>query len=238
MFRKILVVAACGFAPATFAHEGPRIWIGNENGRITTYSSDNDFEPTVYERSRLFTTEFDSFFNIFTTDFPGFEVRQDGGGISSGATFGFVIAGPLRYFDGVNDRFETVKQMFELPDPTPQLAVSLSSQIRTTSSSRVVGFNFFTFHQIGDHAHLSFTLLGDGVTASDGPSGVYALPLRLTGVGLANSATFFLLIGKDYGHGDPLFERAEEVARLTLVPEKPPHQAEPGNSAVNVEETP
>ena len=206
------------------AHEGPRIWIGNVGGTITTFKSDNDLDPTVYTPSRLFTTEFEEIFGIFTTDFPGYEVRQTGGNVTGNTTFGFNIVGPALYFDDATDTFIAVQAMFGPPEPgpVPQLAITEGANRRDTAGGTVSGFNFFTFNSIGDHSHLSCTLLGDGVNPVDGPTGVYAIPLNLTSNALATSETYYLLIGKEVEVNDPLYQSAITVAQVTLVPEVVP----------------
>ncbi len=213
---KITIGVALAFATSAFAHPGPRIWIGNVGGRVSTFVSDNDLAPSVYTPSRLFATDMENVAGIYTTNFPGYEVRRTGGDVSPGTTFGFNIAGPALYFDKTNSNFPTTEAMFG--PPAPQLAISLGATSRATALGPVVGFNFFTFNQIGDHSHLSYTLLGDGVTASDGPAGVYAISLNLTSSGPATSDTFYLLIGKDVEPSDPLFQSAIAAAQAALVP--------------------
>lgn len=214
-----LGVAALAATPS-LAHEGPRIWIGAEGGKVVTYASDNDLDPTIYTPSRIFATEFQSFFDIYTTEFPGYEVRQDGGSVQAETVFSFNLMGPALYYDDANDVFVPTPQAFgpPQPGPVPQLAVSLGSDIRVTAGGVVSGFPFFTFHGIGDHSHLSYTLLGDGVTASDGPSGIYAISMNVTGTTLATSETYYLLLGKGVAMGDPLFQEAIDVAEATLAP--------------------
>jgi hypothetical protein len=218
-----LVISALA-ASTVAAHEGPRIWIGNVGGTITTFSSDNDLDPTIYTPSRLFTTELEEFSGIFTKDFPGYEVRQTGGNVASNTTFGFNIAGPALYFDEAADLYVTVQAMFGPPGPgpVPQLAITEGANRRDTASGPVSGFNFFTFNSIGDHSHLAYTLLGDGVNPVDGPSGVYAIPFNLTSQSLATSETYYLLVGKGVAVDDPLFESAIAVAQATLVPDVVP----------------
>lgn len=213
-------LALLAIAPMSLAHPGPRIWLGNTDGSIVTFTSDNDLNPTTYSASRLFSTELDDLAGIFTVQFPGFEVRRDGGNVAPETTFGFNITGPLLYFDDVTDAFVTVADMFGPPEPgpIPQLAVSRGSDIRLTGPGPVNGFNFFTFHGIGDHSHLSYTLLGDGVNAGGGPTGVYALPMNVSSAALATSETYYLLIGKEVAETDPLFLDAYAVAQATLVP--------------------
>lgn len=207
-------------AATVHAHEGPRIWIGNEGGTITTFKSDNDLEPSLYTPSRIFSTELNEFFGIYTTEFPGYEIRQDGGDVSPGTIFGFNLAGPLLYFDAPSQSYVTVEQAFGPPGPgpVPQMAVSLGASIRVTGSGSVAGFPFFVFNGIGDHSHLSYTLLGDGASAVDGPTGVYALPMNLTSGAIAPSMVYYLLIGKGVSQSDPLFVEALEIAHDTLVP--------------------
>lgn len=220
MYRLITITLATTLcASVAMAHEGPRIWIGNVEGRITTFGSDNDIAPTVYWPSRLFQTELQQFSTIFTTEFPGFEVKQFGGNVAVGTTFAFDITGPALYFDETNETFVTTTEAFGPPEPgpIPQFAVSLGATVRTTSSGPVAGFDFFTFNGIGDHSHLSYTLLGNGSTASDGPDGVYALSFTLSSTALDTSDIFYLLLGKNVLMTDPLFESAYAVALEELI---------------------
>jgi hypothetical protein len=220
MKKIIMVLLACAsFASPAVAHDGTRVWIDVVNGKVVTLTSDNDLAPTIYTNSQLFTTELDDVFGVFTTEFPGYEVRRTGGSVSSETTFGFNITGPALFFDTATQTFVTTQAQFGPPQsgPVPQMALSIGSTISVTASGLVSGFNFFTFHQIGDHAHLSYTLLGDGETASDGPVGVYAVALQLTSNGLASSDTFYLLIGKGVADEDPEFQTAIAVAEATLV---------------------
>lgn len=223
LFSMIIAILTIAAAPVA-AHEGPRIWIGSVDGKVTTFTSDNDLDPTTYEPARLFTAQLQEFFGIFTAEFPGYEVRQTGGDIPPGTTFGFNITGPLLYFDDFTDTFVTVQAHFgpPQPGPTPQMALSLGMNIRTTGSSPVTGFNFFTFHEIGDHSHLSYTLLGDGLSAGGGPTGVYAIGLELESAEIMSSEIYYLLIGKDIAESDPLFQQAHAVAQATLVPSEVP----------------
>lgn len=201
------------------AHDGARIWINNHNGAITTYRSDNDLSPTYYVPCRLFRTEFENFGGIYTTEFPGFEVVRDGAAVAGGTTFRFDIAGPSLYFDEVAGAFVTTTEAFGPPEPgpVPQIALSLSASVRVTSDGPVGGFDFFTYFATGDHSHLSFTLFGDGESASDGPAGIYAVPLTLSAPSLGTSDTFYLLIGKGVADEDPMFDTAYDIARSTLI---------------------
>ena len=181
------------------AHEGPRIWIDNDNGQIATYTSDNDLDPTVYSPSRFFSTDLAPYFGIFTNEFPGYEVKQFDLHVNSGTTFGYRIAGPLLYYQASGNHFVTVRDAFPPPQHAnpPQVAVVLSSDDTRSGDLPVSGFNFFTFNSVGDHSHLSYLFLGDGLTASDGPSGSYLLPLQLTSTSLATSKVFYLMLNKE-----------------------------------------
>src|SRR5215470_590905 len=117
--RIALAVAALSSAAPVQAHEGPRIWIGNFNGQIITYTSDNDLNPTIYTPSRIFTADLEAVLGIYTTDFPGYEVRQSGGNVAAGTTFGFNITGPLLYFDEATQTFVTTQAEFGPPQPGP-----------------------------------------------------------------------------------------------------------------------
>ncbi len=217
-FLSVCLFVTLWVAPVE-AHVGPRVWIGNVGGRITTFTSDNDASPSTYTPSRVFATELEDLGGIFTTDFPGYEVRRTGGDVVGETTFAFDIDGPALYFDESSGSYITTQIMFgpPQPGPIPQLAISLGSEVRATAAGPVGGFAFFTFHGIGDHSHLSYTLLGDGVSASDGPAGVYAIPLSLRSTSLASSETFYLLLGKGVEIDDELFQTAITVAESTLV---------------------
>lgn len=218
--RAHVVMASLALLTApSLAHEGPRFWVGNVDGVIATFSADSDADPTTYFPSRLFATEFGSIFGVHTTEFPGFEVRRSDGHVNSGTTFGFEIAGAALFFDAEETLFRSVHETFGPPEPgpVPQLAVSLGSSVRVTTTGAVAGFNFFTFHEVGDHSHLAFTLLGDGSSPVDGPSGVYCLPLRLSSTSLATSETFYLLLGKGVSQSDPLFEDAMQAAQTQFL---------------------
>ncbi len=221
--KTIDLIGAIGaetfFATMSFGHDGPRVWIDTVDGGVVTLTSDNDSAPTTYTPLRLFTTDLEELLGVYTTDLPGYEVRRDGGSVPAETTFGFNIVGPLLYFDDVTETFVTVQDLFgpPQPGPVPQVAILLDSEIRVTNEGTVSGFDFYTYHATADHAHLTDTFLGDGSTASDGPSGVHTLPLQLTSAGLTSSETYYLLMGKDVAQDDPLFEEAVAVAQATLV---------------------
>lgn len=212
-------------AAAARAHPGPRIYLAGEGGRVGTYlGSPNTDQATAFAARRVFAEELPQFpgSSIYTTDFPGFQVSEQRGGVVRPTGFAFSIAGPLQYFDyeasadaGV---YRTVQEQFA-PGPVPQLAVSQGSNVRVTGAGRVDGFTFFNYASAGDHGHMFFTLYGNGTSASNGPAGVYALPLRLSGSTLGESDPFFLLLGKDVALGSPEFDAAIRTADQALVPE-------------------
>lgn len=219
--KKATAITLVSLVVATVAqaHEGPRIWIGNIDGNITTYRSDYDLSPTIFTPCRLFQAQFQKFSTIYTTEFPGFEVIRTGGNIVSGTTFRFDIAGPALYFDALTETFVTTNDAFGPPEPgpIPQIALSLGASVRTTNDSPVAGFDFFTYFATGDHSHLSFTLFGNGVSASDGPDGVYAISMTLSSTTMTTSAPFYLLIGKNVPVDDPVFDEAVAIARSSLI---------------------
>jgi hypothetical protein len=204
------------------AHPGPRVWVGSSAGRLVTYTSDNDLAPSFFTPSRLFKGELEEGFpgtGIYYTDFPGFQVKTVNPGISPGTVFGFDIAGPLLMYHQPAQAFRTTAELFGPPNPgpVPQLGVSLDSELRQTGSGPVAGFNFFQHNAIGDHAHLFFVLFGNGTGASNGPSGIYALPMTLRSGGFDPTQTFYILLGKGYGTQSPLFLEALDRASATLV---------------------
>lgn len=220
MRLRTITFALLVTASAAVAHPGPRVWVGNDNGVITTYTSDNDLSPTLYSPSRLYTGTLDEFLpgtNVFTTDFPGYEVKTVDGGVSPGTHFSFSVPGPLLAYDPAARLYMTTRALFGSPGPAPQMAVSEGNAVVNTGDGPVDGFDFFTFTTPGDHAHLFYTLYGEGSTATNGPDAVYALPLQLKSGALAPSETYYLLLGKGFEPGSPLFDEAASVARRTLV---------------------
>lgn len=177
------------------AHEGPRVWIGNVADRITTFTSDNDLEPTTYTPSRVFETTLVPFFGSYFTDFPGYEVRQDGGGVPTDNIFGFDLAGPVLVLDSPGNRLRESADAF--PAPAPQLAITLGGQTRITSAGVQNGFDFFNYTGTGDHSHMGYTLLGNGASAGGGPDGVFVVPFLLEGSPMTRSDWYFLVFGKN-----------------------------------------
>lgn len=181
----------------TFAHDGPRVWVGSESGTITTYTSDNDEAPTTYSSAQVFLSTLDDLEGTFSTEFPGFELRRDGQHpISNGTIVSFNIAGPLLKLDVANNRLSSTQELLGNPGPAPQLGVSLNPNARITNASIVEGFQFFQSFP-GNHSHMAFTLLGDGVNPAGGPDGVYVLPMLLTAPSLARSDWFFITLQKN-----------------------------------------
>jgi len=180
------------------AHPGPRVWIGNVSGKLTTYTSDNDLAPTTYTPQRVFVGGIDQDSlqangrldeypvpgtNFFATDFPGYQVRLDhqgdggGGGINFGTTFSFRIAGPLLIFNDINlgggsasGYFVTSALMFSGTGHVPQIGLVLSGGSSTviTGNDVVNGYSFYAYNSATDHAHLIATLLPNGSFPSDG----------------------------------------------------------------------
>jgi hypothetical protein len=177
------------------AHEGPRIWLGQTDGRITTYTSNDDFDPTDYFVETAFIVDFDNYGpGIWATDFPGFESRRSGNNLTSGTLFSFDLAGPLLYLDQASSKLMPASQL--MPAPAPRLAVSQSSNGLISGTGFVEGFPHFSYIQQGNHDHLFFTLLGDGSTASDAPDGVWGIPLRFQSNRLADSPWVVVLFNK------------------------------------------
>lgn len=183
--------------PAAFAHDGPRVWIGNDNGITRTFTSDDDLDPSTYTPSRIFNATLPPFFGVYTTEFPGYEVRRDGGSVPADTLFGFKVAGPLLMLEPAQNRLRPTAQIFT-SSPAPQLGITLANTTLVTSTGVQDGFDFFNFSGIGDHAHLSFTLLGENnsPTAST-PDGVYVMPMLLTSSRLERSDWYFLVLDKN-----------------------------------------
>lgn len=226
MFTRLTLASLAVLAAGSLAqaHDGARIFLGNVNGQVTTYFGNNDQDSTSFVQQRIFTQPLPNFLNtgIYTTDFPGFQVVE-GTGIPSDSTFSFTIAGPLYYFANYNasvgtGTFLPVAQAFA-GGTIPQLAVSQEDMISITAEGRVSGFDFFTYNEPGDHGHNSYTLYGNGTSASNGASGVYLLPLEVTGTTLATSETFYLLLGKDVAVPSVQMDAAVNAASAQFVPE-------------------
>jgi len=190
----VLSVAAAGAMPAA-AHDGPRVWIDVVGGKIVTLTSDNDLSPSVYTPSRKFNTQLETLGSIQTTDFPGYEVRRAGASVAAGTVFGFRIAGPLLKLDAPANAMTPVNELYPPPGQKPELAVSSGSSFRITNATVQEGFDFLQFEGVGDHAHLSYTMLGGGaLPPTPGPAGMYVLPMMLTSAGLTRSDWYFLIV--------------------------------------------
>lgn len=206
------------------AHDGPRIWVDVLSNRLITLASDDDVDPSRYYPQRVFTSEFEFFFGIHTTEFPGYEVPRNGGFGSAqlqDRTLSFSLPGELLYYSPAAATLLPISTVFpESPEtPTPQLAVSMGSDFRISSPSPQAGFDFFTFTGLGDHSHLAYTLLGNGTSAGDGPDGVYALPFQLHSPGLEPSLPYYILFGKNVPLDSPTYLAARDSAyRLTQGP--------------------
>jgi hypothetical protein len=190
------------------AHEGPRVWVGNVNGTIHTYTSNFDPNPTTYTPSRVFSAPFDDFGNFFTTEFPGFETRRDGTSmVSNGTIFSYRIAGPLHKYDSVSDTLKPTGQIYS--SAAPRMNLSLGNQVRESNEGVVYGFDFFAAGP-GEHAHLNYTLMGNGQTVGGGDPGVWVLPMVLTSTSLARSEWFFVALTNNAPAGD--LARAKQLA--------------------------
>lgn len=212
IFGASILVAA----PA-FAHDGARVWVDVVGNKVVTLTSNNDLTPAIYTTNRIFKTELLNLFDVYTTEFPGYEVRRSGGHVAPDTTFGFGIPSPLMFYNAATDGYLTAKKKFGSAQ-TVQMAVSLGAELRFTSDLPVSGFDFFEYTQPGDHSHMAYTMAGNG-EALDGPTGVYVLPMSLTSAGVTASDAYYILIGKGVSQESPQFELATLAARsLTAIP--------------------
>lgn len=185
----------CATTRHASAHEGPRIWLGQTDGRITTYTSNDDLDPTDYLVETAFLVDFDNLGpGIWATDFPGFESRRSGNNLTSGTIFSFDLAGPLLYFDQASSKLQPASQI--MPAPAPRLAISQSSNGIISNTGVDDGFPHFAYIQQGNHDHLFFTLLGDGTNVTDAPAGIWGIPLRFQSNRLADSPWVVVLFNK------------------------------------------
>jgi hypothetical protein len=220
-FRPLYIALVAALALPALSHPGPRIWLDVQVQQVTTFQGPYPpSDPSSYAPSRVFTQPLIADAGTWYTDFPGFQ-QVPGGTISSGTTFSYDITGPLLYFEPAagarSARFRTVARHFADSPPAPQFAVTNELfQTKITADGFVPGDLAFAYNGgAGDHNHLTYTFLGDGATASDGPDGIYALQLRMTSAGLAPSDTFFLLLGKNVP--DPQLTAAASLASKTLI---------------------
>jgi hypothetical protein len=178
------------------AHQGPRVWLDQSGGKVVTLTSDNDISPTVFTPSQVFAGSLAPLFGVFTTEFPGYEVRPIGSAVAGGTIFGFRLAGPLLTYDAGTDRLRPTSEV--LPAPAPQMALSFDATARFTGPGPADGFDFFQHFGPGDHSHLAFTLLGDGTSPSaPAPDATYVVPLISTSGSLASSSWYFIVFDKN-----------------------------------------
>ena len=214
---------------SALAHDGPRIWIGQRDGRIATFASDNDLDPTIYRPARAFGAQFNNFFDIYTTEFPGFEVRRDNDTLGALAVagetrFGFNILTPLyRFWPGVREEEPQLQAISAVPLPKPtafeHLLISQGSRQAVTTNEPVAGYDFFDFFGVGDHSHLAFTYVNRDLTPGNAEGGIYAIGLELTSPTMASSEPFFVLFGKDIEVGDARFAVAMGAVSQIVIPE-------------------
>jgi len=212
---RILIAVVMGLTAAAHAHPGPRVWLSIDNGKVVTY--DGPYPPATpseYQSFRVFTEALaDVGDDTWETEFPGYQ-KVPGGTIPAGTTFSYNITGPLLWFNpgGGNPYFETVAEHFGGTPPVPQMLITNGLlQTKKTSSGAVVGNSIYTHNIDTDHAHLAYSLLGDGTNPGGGSDGIYGLQLQVTASGAVPSQTFFLLLGKNATAQDL------ELARDTLL---------------------
>ena len=200
----LTVVAFLVAVSSAAAHPGPRIWVNIEDGQVVTNAGPYPpSDPSNYHRSIVFSqplaNEGDG---VWYTEFPGYQ-EVPGGSIPVGSMFEYDIVGPLLWYDqddpGRCPFFVTVSEYFADAPPVPQMAITNEVFVTAyTSDGFVDGDLAFAYNGgSGDHNHLDYTLLGDGMTAGGGPDGIYALQLRLRSAGAVPSATFYLILGKN-----------------------------------------
>jgi hypothetical protein len=189
--RAIVLGMALAMAtPQGWAHPGARFWLGAEAGQIVTY---REVMVGQYAPAQVFTQPLEEIVpNLWATEFPGYEVRS-GGNVASGTTFGIRLSGPLLRYNPATSALEEMIQ-----SGTERVAVTSENQDTIITSTGVTnGYNFFTHVDSGDHAHLFYTLYGDGQTPGGGANGAYVLPLQLTATGYAMSDWYFLVLDKN-----------------------------------------
>jgi len=217
------IAFALTIAAVSRAHPGPRIWIGVVDGKIVTYagpyppSDPSNYEPDIGFAQALA----DEGDDLWDTDFPGFQ-KVPGGDIPVGTTLSYNIMGPVLWLNSTDPTrcpfFETVYEAFALDPSIPQFAITNEQlQIQYTSTGFVSGDAAFAYNgNDGDHDHLTYTLLGDGVNPGDGSDGIYALQLQLTAPGITPSDTIYLLLGKNVTDED--LESAEDALLNPRIP--------------------
>lgn len=243
--RYLIPLFCMTVTTGAMAHPGPRIWLGVEEGKIVTYSSDNDTAPTSFTQSHVFlaggvenaaagdgqlrrasSDPSNPSYNTWTTNWPGYQAVPSTNGFTTSNQLGYQITNALWVFDGSNfisveDHFGANAPQVRIsasqpnPDPTGPSTVTVTTD---TAGGAVEGDTFFYFANDSTHAHPRYTLLGDGVNPGAGADGIYALTLQLTAPGLAASDPYVLLMAKNYSVNDALYRQAIGAAGA-LVPE-------------------
>lgn len=228
MQRSMFLLMSAALAAPALAHPGPRIWIGSDDNTLVTLIGDNDTNPTRYTPQRVFiggadedtlqaNGQLDEYpvpgTGIFATEFPAYQVRlDDNAGFGAGRTFGFNFTGPILVFNPQRGGWRTSQVTFGASSPAPQIGESAGNHSILSGDGAINGFDFYSYNAPSDHGHLVTTLYGDGTSPVDGPHVVYAVPMQLTGGGLATSQTYYVLYGRDVGLNDPAFVSAQQVA--------------------------
>jgi hypothetical protein len=218
-------------APVALGHDGPRIWVGNEQGRLTTLGSDNDFDPAYYRRENVFPAVFSEFSGIYTTEFPGFEVRRDNdflgaGAVGMGTRMGFNVVSQLSEyhpFEQVEDIGAASPTFGSMPKVRPThreyLLIGSGGGEILAGAGPMGGFDFFDFFGVGDHAHLVFTFVDENRQAARPRAEFYTLRMELTSPQMASSEPFFIVFARDAGVDASRLEAAVQAIRQASVPE-------------------
>lgn len=211
---------------SALAHDGPRIWLSIESGKVKTFSGPYPAAaPAAYTPTRVFTQQltFDENFGYYYSEFPGFQ-RLPNGTIPSGTSFSYDLTGPVLYlvhepFSGLST-FAPVQYVFQdREEGVPQFALSNELfQTKLTGTGFIAGDLVFVFNgSAGDHNHLLFDFYGNGTDPVDGPDGIYMVQFQLRANGYETSDTVLLLLGKNVS--DQALAQAALAAQFPVVPE-------------------
>lgn len=237
-FALALLAGACGLSSVAQAHYGQRIWVDvSPAGKIITETGPAGdaigytYKATDFTPGRVFTRDMGGLGDLndgiddagndsdgvnYATEFPGFEQTKFPSTSFSGV-INEQFAGEVLFYNAAQQRFDPVSQAFA-GQAIPFFSVSdgVTTGNSPTGSAIVPAGRALT---VGSHFHPERVLQyaggpSDGV---DAYSGVYALPMQLTGNGLTTSDTFYLLLGKNASL--ETLQAADTVAKQTLVPE-------------------
>ena len=222
-FKNTIVIASFSLTSASivFGH-GPavdQVRPGVINGNaLEIFKRDSGSGP--HYKNSIWTTPLLDIAGSWDNEYPGFTPVKDAlppgvSAIAPGTALGINLIAPLKRWDG--SEFNLLP-LGETEEFRAYRTTAPTGTTVTSDSGFSAGFNFLTVDAtLGQHRHIRYGLLGDGVNPTGGDDGLYLLTLEVTATGLLNSPPVYIIFNKNV---DPVTQSAAEAwLAASLVPE-------------------